>query len=97
MVQTDFISVKIKTKSKGVIIMANNMDKKNDTKKEGGKGMGNPIAYIKHLMKDPINTIAEADARKKEIMPWLFGSIGVAVVFSVIVKFTKFTSINFPF
>lgn len=60
------------------------MDKKKDSKKEGGKGMGNPIAYIKHLMKDPINTIAEADARKKEIMPWLFGSIGVAVVFSVL-------------
>lgn len=64
--------------------MANNMDKKNDTKKEGGKGMGNPIAYIKHLMKDPINTIAEADARKKEIMPWLYGSIALAVVPSVL-------------
>ncbi|MBQ9769370.1 MAG: hypothetical protein IJW27_04120 [Clostridia bacterium] len=64
--------------------MASNMDKKNDTKKEGGKGMGNPIAYIKHLMKDPINTIAEADARKKEIMPWLYGSIALAVVPSVL-------------
>lgn len=60
------------------------MDKKNDTKKEGGKGMGNPIAYLKHLVKDPINTIAEADARKKEIMPWLYGSIALAVVPSVL-------------
>ena len=31
--------------------------------------MKNPIAYLKHIVKDPINTIAEADARKKEIMP----------------------------
>ena len=39
--------------------------------------MKNPIAYLKHLVKDPINTIAEADARKKEIMPFLYGSLGV--------------------
>ena len=37
------------------------------------------LAYLKHLFKDPINTAAEADARKKELMPWLYGSIGVAV------------------
>ncbi len=46
--------------------------------------MKNPINYLKHLLKDPINTLEEADARKKEIMPWLFGSIGVAVLFSVL-------------
>ena len=64
--------------------MANNVDKKKDQNKEGGKGMGNPIAHIKHLVKDPINTIAEADARKKEIMPWLYGSIALAVVPTVL-------------
>lgn len=39
--------------------------------------MKNPIAYVKHLVKDPVTTIAEADARKKEIMPLLYGSAGV--------------------
>jgi hypothetical protein len=39
--------------------------------------MKNPLTYLKHLVKDPINTIAEADARKKEIMPFLYGSLGV--------------------
>ena len=63
--------------------MANNMDKKNEQNKEGGK-MGNPIAYLKHLVKDPINTIAEADARKKEIMPWLYGSIALGVIPTVL-------------
>lgn len=42
--------------------------------------MKNPIAYLKHIVKDPINTIAEADARKKEIMPLLYGSLGVLAV-----------------
>lgn len=46
--------------------------------------MKNPLVYLKHLVKDPINTIAEADARKKEIMPWLYGSIALAVVPSVL-------------
>ena len=40
----------------------------------------NPFKTIKHLVKDPINTIAEADERKKEILPWLYGSIGLAVL-----------------
>ena len=40
----------------------------------------NLIPHLKHMWKDPINTIEEADARKKEIMPWLYGSIGVAVL-----------------
>ena len=39
------------------------------------------FAKLKHMWKDPINTIEEAEARKKEIMPWLYGSIGVAVGF----------------
>lgn len=39
--------------------------------------MKNPLAYLKHIVKDPINTIAEADARKKEIMPLFYGSAGV--------------------
>lgn len=39
--------------------------------------MTNPLVYLKHIVKDPINTIAEADARKKEIMPLLCGSAGV--------------------
>ena len=37
----------------------------------------NPLAYLKHIVKDPINTIAEADASKKEIMPLLYGSLGI--------------------
>ena len=46
--------------------------------------MKNPLEQIKHLVKDPINTIPEAEARKKEIMPWLYGSIALAVVPSVL-------------
>ena len=42
--------------------------------------MKNPLKQIKHMVKDPINTIDEANARKKEIMPWLYGSIAVAVL-----------------
>ena len=52
--------------------------------------MKNPLKYLKHLVKDPINTIEEADARKKEIMPFLYGSIGVAVLFSVLGGFLDF-------
>ena len=39
--------------------------------------MKNPLAYLKHLVKDPINTNEEADARKAEIMPLLYGSAGL--------------------
>ena len=39
--------------------------------------MKNPLEYLKHLVKDPINTIAEADARKKEIMPLFYVSLGI--------------------
>ena len=60
--------------------MADN--KKNIENKEGGKT--NIIGYIKHLFKDPITTVDECEARKKEIMPWFLGSIGLAVVPSAI-------------
>ena len=40
--------------------------------------MKNPIKHLKHIWKDPINNIEEANARKKEIMPWFYGSIGAA-------------------
>ena len=42
------------------------------------------LAKLKHMWKDPINTIEEADARKKEIMPWLYGCIAAAVLFCVL-------------
>lgn len=42
--------------------------------------MKNPLKHLKHMWKDPINTIDEANARKKEVLPWLYGSIGVAVL-----------------
>ena len=55
--------------------------------------MKNPLKHVKHLMKDPINTIEEANARKKEILPWLYGSIAVAVVFSILGGFITFFTI----
>ena len=42
--------------------------------------MKNPLAYLKHIVKDPINTIDEANARKKEIMPMFYGCLGALVV-----------------
>lgn len=53
----------------------------------GGRKMKNPIAYLKHILKDPINTNAEAEARKKEIMPLLYISIGIAVVPCILMTF----------
>lgn len=50
-------------------------------------GKKNPLAWLKHLVKDPIRTIAEADTRKKEIMPLLFVSIGITVVFTALNAF----------
>lgn len=73
--------------------MSNNTEKNNEK-----KGIGNPFAYIKHLVKDPVTTIAEVDERKKEIMPWLFGSLGVLVVFvilQIIVEFFLFGLLAF--
>ena len=42
--------------------------------------MKNPISYLKHLIKDPVNTPEEANARKKKLMPFLFGSLGVIIL-----------------
>lgn len=39
--------------------------------------MKNPLKFLKHVVKDPVNTIPEANARKKEIMPILYVSLGV--------------------
>ncbi len=38
------------------------------------------LNHLKHVIKDPISTIAEADQRKKELLPLLYISIGVTVV-----------------
>ena len=46
--------------------------------------MKNPLKHLKHMWKDPINTIDEANARKKEVLPWLIASIEVAVLGSVL-------------
>ena len=51
--------------------------------------MKNPIAHLKHLIKDPINTIAEANERKKEIMPWMLGSVGFLVLVVVLMQFIE--------
>ncbi len=40
----------------------------------------NPIKYFKHITKDPITTIAEASARKKEIMPLMYCSAGFMAI-----------------
>lgn len=56
--------------------------------------MKNPIAYLKHIVKDPINTIDEANARKKEIMPLLYVSLGIlvaATVINIIIPLTVWT------
>ena len=42
--------------------------------------MKNPFKHLKHMWKDPINTIDEANARKKEVLPWLIGAIVVTVL-----------------
>lgn len=42
--------------------------------------MKNPLKYLKHIVKDPINNIAEADTRKKEIMPLFYVSLGILAV-----------------
>jgi len=49
------------------------------------KEVKNPIKQFVHLVKDPINTIEEAETRQKETTPWLFGSLGAAVLLFLIV------------
>lgn len=46
--------------------------------------MKNPIKHIKHLVKDPVKTVAEAKARKKEILPWLLGFVGAGLLFGIL-------------
>lgn len=46
--------------------------------------MKNPFKQLKHLFKDPVNTIDEANARKKEIMPWFYVSIAIAALFGIL-------------
>lgn len=60
--------------------------------------MKNPLTYLKHLVKDPVNNLAEADARKKEIMPLLYISLGilaVGIILQVVLKleFMAFLSV----
>lgn len=55
------------------------------------KNSKNPIAYLKHIVKDPINTIAEADARKKEIMPVLYISLGIMIIPAIVMVFVDLT------
>ncbi len=42
--------------------------------------MRNPLAYLKHIVKDPVTTVVEADARKKELMPLLYTAAGILAV-----------------
>lgn len=42
--------------------------------------MKNPIKFLKHIVKDPVNTIPEVNTRKKEIMPLLYISLGILAV-----------------
>ena len=42
--------------------------------------MKNPIDYFKHLIKDPVNTIEEAEQRRKKILPFCIGIIGGTAV-----------------
>ena len=46
--------------------------------------MKNPFAFFKHLAKDPVNNVEEAEARKKEILPWLLGSVGGGVLCGIL-------------
>lgn len=39
---------------------------------------------LKHLIKDPVNTVEEAKGRRKEIYPLLYMSIGLALVFVLV-------------
>ena len=51
--------------------------------------MKNPLKHFKHIVKDPISTIAEANARKKEILPLFYGSLGILIVGIISQVFAK--------
>ena len=55
--------------------------------------MGNPIKYLKHVIKDPITNMQEADTRKKELKPLLFTSIGLVVAGVIGMMFLSFLSV----
>lgn len=60
--------------------------------------MKNPINFLKHIVKDPINNIEEADARKKEIMPLLYGSLGVlalGLILQLVAKLDFMAALSF--
>ena len=60
--------------------------------------MKKALDFLKHLVKDPINTIAEADERKKEIMPFLYGSLGVlalGVILQLVAKLEFMAALSF--
>lgn len=60
--------------------------------------MKNPLKYLKHIVKDPINTIAEADTRKKEVMPLLYGSLGVlalGLILQIVAKLDFMAAFSF--
>ena len=42
------------------------------------------FAYIKHLWKDPVNSIAEIEERKKQLKPFLWGGIAAAIASSLL-------------
>lgn len=46
--------------------------------------MKNPFTYLKHLIKDPVQTIEEADKRKKQILPIFIGLVVVLAAIAVI-------------
>ena len=48
--------------------------------------MKNPSAYLKHLVKDPINTNEDAAAKKSEIMPLLYTSY---LIYSIYIEVLK--------
>ena len=51
------------------------------------------IEYLKFLIKEPINTIAEANTRKKAIMPFFYGSVGAMVLGVTLQTITEIESI----
>ena len=60
--------------------------------------MKNPLNYLKHIVKDPINTIDEADTRKKEIMPLFYSSLGIlalGVILQLVAKLDFMAILSF--
>ncbi len=71
-------------------------DKKFDAEKLKGKA-GGIIGYLKHVIKDPVNSIEEIETRKKELKPLLKwsliiigGAFAFIIVFSLLARLFKF-------